>query len=107
MRRPDRARCRGGADMKVVVSGGTGLVGSRLVCRLHQRGHVAVAASRASGVNTITGEGLDAVLAGASVVIDVSDSPSIEDGTAMEFFETSTRNLLAAAAAARVEHHMA
>ena len=82
--------------MKIVVIGGTGLIGSKLVRNLTEQGHEAVAASPASGVNTITGEGLAEVLAGASVVVDVSNSPSFEAEAVMKFFETSTRNLLAA-----------
>src|SRR5689334_23929555 len=86
--------------MKLIIIGGTGLIGSKLVTRLREQGHQAVAASPDTGVNTITGEGLDEVLAGAAVVIDVSNSPSFEDGAVLKFFETSTGNLLAAEAAA-------
>lgn len=93
--------------MKIVVIGGTGLIGSKVVAKLAAEGHEAVAASPASGVNTITGEGLAEVLAGASVVVDVSNSPSFEATAVMKFFETSTRNLLAAEAAAGVKHHVA
>jgi uncharacterized protein YbjT (DUF2867 family) len=93
--------------MKIVVIGGTGLIGSKLVQKLAQDGHEAVAASPDTGVNTLTGEGLDDVLAGASVVVDVSNSPSFEDAAVMAFFETSTRNLLHAAAVAGVEHYVA
>jgi uncharacterized protein YbjT (DUF2867 family) len=93
--------------MKIVVIGGTGLIGSKVVTKLTEHGHEAVAASPNSGVNTITGEGLAEVLAGASVVIDVSNSPSFEDAAVLKFFETSTRNLLAAEAAAGVTHHVA
>lgn len=93
--------------MKIVVIGGTGLIGSKLVRKLTERGDDAVSASPDSGVNTITGEGLAEVLAGASVVIDVSNSPSFEDAAVLKFFETSTRNLLAAEAAAGVTHHVA
>lgn len=93
--------------MKIVVIGGTGLIGSKLVNNLRQRGHEAVAASPASGVNTLTGEGLAEVLAGASVVVDVANSPSFEDKAVLEFFETSGKNLLAAEAAAGVKHHVA
>lgn len=93
--------------MKIVVIGGTGLIGSKLVANLNEQGHEAVAASPASGVNTITGEGLADVCAGASVVVDVSNSPSFETAAVMKFFETSTRNLLAAEAAAGVTHHVA
>ena len=93
--------------MKVVVIGGTGLIGSKLVTKLREQGHEAVAASPNSGVNTLTGEGLAEVLQGASVVVDVSNSPSFEDAAVLNFFETSTRNLLAAEAAAGVGHHVA
>jgi uncharacterized protein YbjT (DUF2867 family) len=93
--------------MKIVVIGGTGLIGKKLIPLLRERGHEAVAASPASGVNTLTGEGLAEVLAGAQVVVDVSNSPSFEDKAVLEFFETSGRNLLAAEAAARVAHHVA
>lgn len=93
--------------MKIVVIGGTGLIGSKVVNKLSEDGHDAVPASPASGVNTITSEGLAEVLAGASVVIDVSNSPSFEDTAVLKFFETSTRNLLAADAAAGVKHHVA
>ena len=80
--------------MKIVVIGGTGLIGSKLVKKLREHGHEAVAASPDSGVNTLTGEGLAEALEGASVVVDVSNSPSFEDTAVMKFFETSTRNLL-------------
>jgi len=93
--------------MKAVVIGGTGLIGTKLVRMLRQHGHEVLAASPASGVNTITGEGLTEALAGAQVVVDVSNSPSFEDKAVMEFFETSGRNLLAAEAAAGVGHHVA
>jgi uncharacterized protein YbjT (DUF2867 family) len=93
--------------VKIVVIGGTGLIGSKLVNNLRQRGHEAVAASPASGVNTLTGEGLTKVLAGARVVVDVANSPSFEDRAVMEFFQTSGRNLLAAEAAADIGHHVA
>lgn len=93
--------------MKIVVIGGTGLIGSRLVTNLREYGHETVAAAPSTGVDTLTGEGLAEVLAGASVVIDVANSPSFEDGPVLEFFETSTRNLLAAEAAAGVGHHVA
>jgi uncharacterized protein YbjT (DUF2867 family) len=93
--------------MKIVVIGGTGLIGSKLVRRFEAHGHEAVAASPNTGVNTLTGEGLAEVLTGASVVVDVSNSPSFEDAAVMEFFETSTSNLLAAEAAAGVGHHVA
>ncbi|MGW3810843.1 SDR family oxidoreductase [Micromonospora sp. NPDC005113] len=93
--------------MKIVVIGGTGLIGSKVVAKLGEHGHEAVPASPNTGVNTLTGEGLAEALAGASVVIDVSNSPSFEDAAVMEFFETSTRNLLAAEAVAGVGHHVA
>lgn len=93
--------------MKIVVIGGTGLIGSKLVTKLSERGHDAAAASPRLGVNTITGEGLAEALEGASVVVDVSNAPSWEDQAVLEFFETSTRNLLAAGAAAGVGHHVA
>jgi len=93
--------------MKLVVIGGSGLIGSKLVARLREHGHEAVAASPASGVNTLTGEGLPEALHGASVVVDVSNSPSFEDAAVLEFFETSTRNLLEAEKAAGVTHHVA
>jgi len=93
--------------MKLVVIGGTGLIGSKLVTRLRERGHDAVAASPNTGVNTLTGEGLAEVLRGASVVVDVSNSPSFEDAAVMEFFTTSTRNLLKAAGEAGVSHYVA
>ncbi len=93
--------------MKIVVIGGTGLIGSKVVTRLADDGHEAVAASPASGVDTLTGQGLDGVLVGASAVVDVSNSPSFEDAAALSFFTTSTRHLLAAEAAAGVGHHVA
>jgi uncharacterized protein YbjT (DUF2867 family) len=93
--------------MKIVVIGGTGLIGSKLVTNLGKLGHEMVAAAPNTGVNTLTGEGLADALAGASVVIDVSNSPSFEDTAVMEFFQTSTRNVLAAEAAAGVGHHVA
>jgi len=93
--------------MKVVVIGGTGLIGSKLVAKLGERGHEAVAASLDSGVNTLTREGLAEVLVGAAVVVDVSNSPSFEDAAVLDFFETSTRNILDAEAAAGVGHHVA
>jgi len=95
------------AIMKIVVIGGTGLIGSKLVPKLREQGHEAVAASPNSGVNSITGEGLANALKGASVVVDVTNSPSWEDAAVMTFFETSTRNLLAYGAAAGVKHHVA
>lgn len=93
--------------MKIVVIGGSGLIGSKLVAKLGAQGHEAVAASPNSGVNTLTGEGLAEVLKGASVVVDVSNSPSFEEAAVMEFFTTSTRNLLNYEAAAGVGHHVA
>jgi uncharacterized protein YbjT (DUF2867 family) len=93
--------------MKIVVIGGTGLIGSKLVTKLREHGHEAVAASPNSGVNTLTGEGLAEVLKSASVVVDVSNSPSWEDAAVLKFFETSTRNLLTYEAAAGVKHHVA
>lgn len=93
--------------MKIVVIGGTGLIGSKLVKRLETKGHEVIAASPASGVNTVTGEGLAEVLAGAQVVVDVANSPSFEDKAVMEFFQASGRNLLSAEAAAGVKHHVA
>jgi uncharacterized protein YbjT (DUF2867 family) len=93
--------------MKIVVIGGSGLIGTKLVNQLREHGQEAVAASPKSGVNTLTGEGLADVLKGASVVIDVSNAPSWEDAAVMNFFETSTRNLLAYEAAAGVDHHVA
>jgi uncharacterized protein YbjT (DUF2867 family) len=93
--------------MKIVVIGGTGLIGSTVVKMLRELGHEATAASPNSGVNAVTGEGLSEALKGASVVIDVSNSPSFEDTAVMTFFRTSTRNLLAAEASAGVRHHVA
>jgi len=93
--------------MKIVVIGGTGLIGSQLVAVLRQRGQEVLAASPNSGVNTLTGEGLAGALAGAQVVVDLANSPSFEDKAVMEFFETSGRNLLAAEAASGVRHHVA
>ena len=93
--------------MKIVVIGGTGLIGSKTVAILRQGGHEVLAASPNSGVNTITGEGLKEALAGAQVVIDLANSPSFEDKAVLEFFETSGRNLLAAQATAGVRHHVA
>jgi uncharacterized protein YbjT (DUF2867 family) len=93
--------------MKIVVIGGTGLIGSKLVALLRQRGQDVLAASPASGVNTLTGEGLAKTLAGAQVVVDLANSPSFEDTAVMKFFETAGRNLLAAEATALVRHHVA
>ena len=93
--------------MKIVIIGGSGLIGSKVVTRLREHGHDAVPASPNSGVNTLTGEGLAGVLGGAAVVVDVSNSPSFEDTAVLKFFQTSTGNLLAAEAAAGVGHHVA
>ena len=93
--------------MKIVVIGGTGLIGSKLVKLLRDRGQEVLAASPDSGVNTLTGEGLSAALAGAQVLVDVSNSPSFEDAAVLKFFQTSTANLLAAEKAADVRHHVA
>jgi len=93
--------------MKIVVIGGSGLIGSKLVPKLREHGYEAIAASPVSGVNTLTGEGLEEALKGASVVVDVSNAPSWEDTAVMKFFETSTRNLLVYEAAAGVRHHVA
>src|SRR3989454_9427378 len=93
--------------MKIVIIGGSGLIGKKLVNNLRKQGHEVVAASPSSGVNTVTGEGLAQALAGAQVVVDVASSPSFEDKAVLEFFETSGRNLLAAETAAGVGHHVA
>ena len=93
--------------MKIVIIGGTGLIGSKLVACLRKDGHQAVPAALNTGVNTITGEGLAQVLTGADVVVDVSNSPSFDDAAVLKFFETSTRNQLAAEATAGVRHHVA
>jgi uncharacterized protein YbjT (DUF2867 family) len=93
--------------MKIVVIGGTGLIGSKLVRRFEAHGHEAVAAAPNTGVNTLTGEGLDEVLAGAVVVVDVSNSPSFEDAAVLDFFETSTSNVLEAEKRAGAGHHVA
>lgn len=95
------------ALMKIVVIGGTGLIGSKLVSKLRELGQDVVAASPSSGVNSITGEGLTDALQGAAVVVDVTNAPSWEDSAVMKFFETSTRNLLRAEAATGVKHHVA
>jgi uncharacterized protein YbjT (DUF2867 family) len=93
--------------MKIVIIGGSGLIGSQVVARLREQGHEAIPASPDTGVNTLTGEGLADVLTGAAVVVDVSNSPSFEDAAVLKFFQTSTGNLLAAEAAAGVGHHVA
>jgi uncharacterized protein YbjT (DUF2867 family) len=93
--------------MKVVIIGGTGLIGRKLAAKLGSRGHDVVAASPSTGVNSLTGEGLDEALAGANVVIDVTNSPSFEDNAVMDFFRRSTGHLLSAAAAAGVSHYIA
>jgi uncharacterized protein YbjT (DUF2867 family) len=93
--------------MKIVVIGGTGLIGSKVVAKIAEHGHDAVPASPGTGVNTLTGEGLTKAFAAADVVVDVSNSPSFEDTAVLQFFETSTRNILGAEAAADVAHHVA
>src|SRR5215510_12691314 len=93
--------------MNITVLGGSGLIGSKLVNILRERGHEVVAASLASGLNTITGAGLDEALAGAQVVVDVTNSPSFEDKAVLEFFQTSGRNIIAAEVKADVKHHVA
>jgi len=93
--------------MKIVVIGGTGLIGSKVVAGLKQKGHDALAAAPNTGVNTITGDGLKEAIAGAQVVVDLANSPSFEDKAVLEFFETSERNLLPAEATAGVRHHVA
>src|SRR5579872_5836191 len=93
--------------MKIVVIGGGGLVGSKTVVILREGGHEVLAASRRSGVDSITGEGLNQAMVGAQAAIDLSNSPSFEDKAVLEFFKTSTRNILAAEAAAGVRHHVA
>src|SRR5205814_5632179 len=93
--------------MKIVVIGGTGLIGTKVVKKVRDKGHEVVAASPSKGINSITGEGLAEALVGAQVVVDVANAPSWEDQAVLEFFETSGRNLLAAAAAAGVQHHVA
>jgi uncharacterized protein YbjT (DUF2867 family) len=97
----------GGSNMKIVVIGGSGLIGKKVVTNLRQQSHEVVAASPSSGVNTVTGEGLAQALAGAQVVVDVANAPSWEDNAVLAFFETSGRNLLASEAAAGVGHHVA
>jgi uncharacterized protein YbjT (DUF2867 family) len=93
--------------MKIVVIGGTGLIGSKVVEKVRQKGHQAIAAAPNTGVNTITGEGLAEALSGAAVVVDVSNSPSFEGNAAMDFFQTAGRNLTAAEVGAGVRHHVA
>jgi len=93
--------------MKIIVIGGTGLIGTKVVKNLRDKGHEVVAASPSKGINSVTGEGLAAALVGAKVVVDVANAPSWEDKAVLEFFETSGRNLLAAEAAAGVGHHVA
>ena len=93
--------------MKIVVIGGTGLIGSKVVANLKHKGHEVMAAAPKTGVNTITGEGLKEAVAGAQVVVDLANSPSFEDKAVLEFFQTSGRNLLAAEAAAGIRHHVA
>jgi uncharacterized protein YbjT (DUF2867 family) len=93
--------------VKIVVIGGTGLIGSRLVKKLREHGHEAIAASPNSGVNSVTGEGVAEVLKGASVIVDVTNAPDWDDAAVLKFFETSTRNLLTSEAAAGVKHHVA
>src|SRR5580765_3560731 len=97
----------GDSNMKIIVIGGSGLIGKKVVKNLGQQGHEVVAASPSSGVNTVTGEGLAQALAGAQVVVDVANAPSWEDKAVLAFFETSGRNLLAAEATADVGHHVA
>src|SRR6201988_3360498 len=103
MKRPENKE----TIMKIIVIGGTGLIGSKLVPKLREHGHEALAASPNTGVNTVTGEGLAEALKGASVVVDVSNAPSWEDAAVMNFSETATRNLLSYEAAAGVGHHVA
>src|SRR5215472_15357044 len=93
--------------MKIVVIGGTGLIGSKVVANLKQKGHEVLAAAPNTGINTITGEGLNEAMADAQVVIDLANSPSFEDKAVLQFFETSGRNLLAAEDTAGVQHHVA
>src|SRR5215471_13755100 len=107
MNSPDPGRQTRRFNMKIVVIGGSGLIGKKLIPLLRGAGHEAVSASPSSGVNTLTGEGLSGALAGAAVVVDVTNSPSFEDKAVLEFFETSARNILAAEAAASVKHHVA
>src|SRR2546426_4149823 len=106
-RRWFRKRSTRGEVMKIVVIGGTGLIGSKVVEKLKQKGHEVIAAAPNTGVNTITGEGLADALAGAQVVVDVANSPSFEDQAAMDFFQTAGKNLTAAEEAAGIKHHVA
>src|SRR5262245_267006 len=101
-----RMASKGHSIMKLVIIGGTGLIGSKLVSKLTEHGHQALAASPDTGVNTLTGQGLADALRGADVVVDVSNAPSFEEKAVMDFFTTSTRNLLTAAAAAGVKHYV-
>src|SRR5438105_14843746 len=105
--KPTRCESKEKSKMKIIVIGGTGLIGSKTVSILRQGGHEVVAASPNTGINSITGEGLKEAMAGTQVVIDLANSPSFEDKAVLEFFETSGRNLLAAEAAAGVRHHVA
>src|SRR5689334_9260289 len=93
--------------MKILVIGGSGLIGTKLVSNLRQAGHEVIAASRSTGINVLTGEGLTKAMTGVDVVVDVSNSPSFEDKPVLEFFETSGRNLAAAEVATGVKHHVA
>src|SRR5881396_944253 len=103
----DKASETENKNMKIVVLGGTGLIGSKVVNLLRARGHEVVAASPSQGINSITGQGLTEALTGAQVVVDVTNSPSFEDKAVLEFFETSTGNVLAAEAKTGVDHHVA
>lgn len=93
--------------MKIVIIGGTGLIGTKVAAHLEEKGHTVVAASPSTGINAITGEGLKEAMAGTDIVIDLANSPSFEDGPVLEFFEKSGRNLLAAELEAHVKHHLA
>src|SRR5262245_29288430 len=107
IQRPSRKPTTRGEVMKIVVIGGTGLIGSKVVERLKRKGHEAIAAAPNTGVNTITGEGLAEALANAAVVVDMANSPSFEERAAMDFFQTAGRNLTAAEVGAGVRHHVA
>src|SRR5580765_4495278 len=96
-----------GEVMKIVVIGGTGLIGSKVVEKLKRKGHEAIAAAPNTGVNTITGDGLADALAGAQVVVDLANSPSFEDQAAMDFFQTAGKNITAAEVTAGIKHHVA